>query len=193
MAVCQWESQVRFPFFYLDSSHAIRSGDIKIEQISRKHLKKFPQTFEPILDQMRTNSLNDNLYYEKLIWLKTKQKISSLITMETFNPILLNHSSNTTFLFGKGLPHDTSNMVFWNENVDFKLYNAAAMLISNAECIIADADFFALSVGRELQKYISSICTLIVSTSNTNTPKIDRTYIECKLSSIELVRHLSFL
>ena len=67
------------------------------------------------------------------------------------------------------------------------------MLISNAECIIADADFFALSVGRELQKYISSICTLIVSTSNTNTPKIDRTYIECKLSSIELVRHLSFL
>lgn len=188
-----WESKVRFPFVYLDSSHAIRSGDIKIEQISRKYLKKSPQTFERILDQMKSNSLNDNLYYEKLVWLKSKQKISSLITMETFNPILLNNSSNTTFLFGKGLPHDPSNMVFWNENVDFKLYNAAAMLISNAKCIIADADFFALSVGRELQKYISSICTLIVSTSNTNTPKIDGTYIKCKLSSIELVRHLSFL
>lgn len=193
MIVFLWESKVRFPFVYLDSSHAIRSGDIKIEQISRKHLKKSPQTFERILDQMKSNSLNDNLYYEKLVWLKSKQKISSLITMETFNPILLNNSSNTTFLFGKGLPHDPSNMVFWNENVDFKLYNAAAMLISNAKCIIADADFFALSVGRELQKYISSICTLIVSTSNTNTPKIDGTYIKCKLSSIELVRHLSFL
>lgn len=193
MIVFLWESKVRFPFVYLDSSHAIRSEDIKIEQISRKHLKKSPQTFERILDQMKSNSLNDNLYYEKLVWLKSKQKISSLITMETFNPILLNNSSNTTFLFGKGLPHDPSNMVFWNENVDFKLYNAAAMLISNAKCIIADADFFALSVGRELQKYISSICTLIVSTSNTNTPKIDGTYIKCKLSSIELVRHLSFL
>ena len=193
MVVCHWESQVRFPFVYLDSSHIIRSGEMEIKQMTRKQLRKTHQTFERIFAQMKLNSLNANLYYEKLVFLKAQQKLSTLITMETFNPIVLDNALNTIFLFGKALSHNYNNIVFWGENVNFNLYNAAAMSISNAECIIADADFFTLSVGRELQKYISSTCTLIVSTSNTNMPKIDGTYIECELPSIELVHHLSFL
>lgn len=189
----QWKSQIKFPFVYLDSSHIIRSGNLNIERISRKFIKKYPQTSQQILYQLESDSINDNLYYEKLAELKRQGKISSLITMETFNPILLKNASNTVFLFGKAIPHEYSNMVFWNENVDFRLYNTAAMLISNAKCIIADADFFTLSVGTELQKYVPSECTLIVSASSINISKIDGNYMKCGLPSMDIIHYLSFL
>lgn len=188
-----WEKQIQFPFVYLDSSHIMRSGNSKIEQISRKFLKKYPQISKQILSQIELSSLKDNLYYEKLIRLKKQKKISYLITMEAFNPILIQDSIDTIFLFGKVFQNKFDHITFWGDEIDFKLYNTAAMLIANAECVIADADFFKLSIGKKLREYIPSRCAFMISASSTSLPKSDSDYIECDLPSKEMISYLFFL
>lgn len=165
-----------YPFVYLDSSFLQRTNNRNAQKLSRNLLIKNPLRFKSILDDLIAASKDDAPYYDAIIELQKKGVISNVITFEALNPALALRSPSVISLFGNifytlsttnsQLSDSYSDLVLWGENVNSKKYFSAAMIIMNSQCVVADAEFMSLSVGKGLVQYITSSCTFYVVCAN---------------------------
>lgn len=164
---------IKFPFVYLDSSTLLRSSEITIESFTRKQAIKHPQEFLKELNQLKEMSQKYKQYYKDIVLLQRCKIISTLITYETINEVILNNNMDQIALFGTiqdlnlcltflQQDNETKELILWGEAVDIKTYNQAALSIAQAECVVVDPYFMELSVGKSLINYISSTCKIIL-------------------------------
>lgn len=151
------------------------------------------------LEKLKTYSQYDSKYYEQLKILQKEHKISSLITYETVNEAICNDSTNQITLFGtlkhlqdNAFKKDNKNkLILWEDNVDIRIYNQAALIITQANCIIADPCFFKVSVGISLINYISTKCKLIVLGNEIINIPCDTCDTKYLISPHDFIEHLS--
>ena len=164
--------------------------------------KKHPERCKKILNEMQLASQEDNEYYKQIEGLQQKGRLSTFITMETLNSSIQVERPNQIALFGTlnnskliytSNQHDwdLEGVVLWEESVDFKTFNKAAIAIANAECIIADAAFFQVSTGKSLAEYIMTGCHFLIASSDVKEIGIEGNYILCELSPNDLIKYLS--
>lgn len=67
--------------------------------------------------------------------------------------------------------------------MDFETFNKAAITIANAQCIIADAAFFRVSVGRSLAEYIMTGWPFLTASADVKEIEIEGNYILCEFPS----------
>lgn len=200
MKVFQWQSKITYPFTYLDSSYVLRSQKFNTEIITREFYKKHPEQCKKILKEIQLESQEDNDYYEQIEELQLKGRLSTLVTMETFNYDIQGKRPNQIALFGSlnnskqldiSYGWDLEGVVLWEESVDFKTFSKAAIAIANAECIIADAAFFRVSVGKSLAEYIMTGCNFIIASTDLKEIEIEGNYILCELPPNDVIKYLS--
>lgn len=187
-----------FPFVYLDSSYLYRTNNSVAQKLSRTMLTKNPKRFRFLLEEITAAAKADYPYYDGVMCLLRKKLISTLVTYEATNPALATCSNKIIQLFGRisadefivpSRPFElVDDVVLWGEEVKTKTYYAAAMAIAESTCIVADANFFSLSVGIDLAKYIKSDCVLILLSSNQPESVLGGNYIDCKLPPKEFIR-----
>lgn len=197
-----WQSEIIYPFIYLDSSFALRSQEINTEILTRKFSKKHPERCKKIFKELQLESQKDNDYYKQIEELQRNGRLSTFITMETLNSFVQVNRPNQITLFGtvnNSGQIDISNqqdwnfesVVLWGESVDFKTFNKAAIAIANAECIIADAAFFRISAGKSLAEYITTGCHFLIASTDVKKIEIEGNYLQCELLPNDLIKYLS--
>lgn len=200
--VLQWQSEIVYPFIYLDSSFILRSQEINTEILTRKFSRKNPEKCKKILKELQLESQNDNDYYKKIDQLQQNGRLSTFITMETLNSYVQVSRPNQIALFGtvnnpaqinitNQQDWNLENTVLWEESVDFKTFNKAAIAIANAKCVIADAAFFQISAGRSLAEYITTGCHFLIASTDIKKIKMGSNYLQCELPPKVLIEYLS--
>ena len=164
--------ELTFPFVYLDSSFLHRTNNVAVQKLTRNLLTKNSQRFHALLDELIVASKADYSYYERIIHLQQENVISTVVTYEALNSALAVHSPSVISLFGNinnTLPisslrpsYSFEDLVLWDENVKVKPYIAAAIAILNSSCVVADAAFLSLSIGRSLAQYVTSDCVFCI-------------------------------
>lgn len=198
-----WQSKISYPFVYLDSSSILRDCAFHKEEYTRQAFKRNPVKFYSMLKNAQQVSLKDNKYYDTISTLLLNQRISMLITMETLSPCVLSDDKRVIHLFGeisstsKGnnsldeFKHkEIDNLVLWNESTEIKKYNNAAMTLVNANCVVADASFFQVSIGISLADYIRSETPIIISAIERVEINIGDNYTMCGLPPNEMIKCL---
>lgn len=189
-----------FPFVYLDSSYLYRANSSVAQKLTRTTLAKNPRRFCMLLEEVVDAAKADYRYYDGVISLQRKKIISTLVTYEATNPALTACSKEIIQLFGRISVDDfiassrqlefADDVVLWGETVKTNTYYAAATAIADSTCIVADANFFSLTVGWDLANYIKSDCVFILLSSNKPERFLGENYIDCKLSPKEFIQLL---
>lgn len=158
---------LKYPFVYLDSSFLLRSNKYHSQIFNRKYANKHNESFLSTLNKLKADSDVDSEFYNQIMYLQQVNIISTLITYETCNRILFNNSFKQVSLFGSVIRATESidcndGLILWDEEVNYKNYNTAAISIAEATCIVADPIFFEINVGKALSQYISINCKVIL-------------------------------
>lgn len=184
------DQKINCPLVYLDSSNILRTPKSNLEFLTRQFAAKYPQKFHDTLAKIKTSSEYDNEYYWQINELLHQGKIFTLITLETANEMILKHNSQIIALLGKMQTSEEDNLVLWGENVAIKTYHRAAMSIVNALCIVADVNFFKISVGRSLLKYVPTECGFYILSTETVRPPMETDYVVCELTPKKFIQQL---
>lgn len=160
--------KLQYPFVFVDSSHAFRTSCNNVKKLTRKLMKKAPQSFWSLIEEIENSSSEDTPYYEQIILLQKKGVISSLITCEAANQILIDSPTDVIHVFGtinslrsrnKDLnKSELSDLVLWGENVHYKTYAMATKALLNASCIVADKTILSLQIGQLLLQHTTHRC-----------------------------------
>lgn len=182
-----------YPFVYLDSSSILRTSATDFKFLTRKIAVKRPNAFQKSLENIHDLAQADAAYYRQLIALQQHSVISKLITFETVNEFVQLHIPNQITLFGKVQNWDIhsfqcknkarlDDVILWEETVNIKLYNQAALSLVDANCVVTDADFLKVAVGQSLTKYITEPCKMIILSTKADRFSINTDFTVCKLS-----------
>ncbi len=164
--------KLQYPFVFVDSSHSFRTSNTNIEKLTRGLLKKAPQKFWSLIEDIENSGREDTLYYERIIQLQKQGAISSLITCEAVNQRIIDSRTDVIHLFGtinsmsmflsdKDLRKaEAPNLVLWGENVCYKTYIRATNAILNASCIVADRTILSLQIGQLLLEHTTQHCPI---------------------------------
>lgn len=162
--------KLQYPFVFVDSSHALRTSNTNIEKLTRGLMKKAPQKFWSLINDVENSGREDTPYYEQIIQLQKKGIISTLITCEAINQRIIDSQTDVIHLFGAvnsiclsnkepcktGLP----DLVLWGENVCYKTYIRATNALLNASCIVADKTIISLQIGQLLLEHTTQHCPI---------------------------------
>lgn len=164
--------KLQYPFVFVDSSHAFRIGDTNIKKLTRSLLKKAPQKFLSLIEDIENSGREDTLYYERIIQLQKQGIISSLITCEAVNQRIIDSKTDVIHLFGtinsmsiclcdNNLRKDeVPDLVLWGENVCYKTYIRATNAVLNASCIVVDGTILSLQIGQLLLEHTTQHCPI---------------------------------
>ena len=162
--------KLQYPFVFVDSSHAFRTSSTNIEKLTRGLLKKAPQKFWSLIEDIEKSGREDTLYYERIIQLQKQGVISSLITCEAINQRIIDGQTDVIHLFGtinsmclsdKDIcKAETPDLVLWGENVYYKTYIRATDALLNASCIVADKTILSLQIGQLLLEHTTQHCPI---------------------------------
>ena len=162
--------KLQYPFVFVDSSHAFRTSNANIEKMTRGLMKKAPQKFWSLIDDIENSGREDAAYYEQIIQLQKKGVISTLITCEAVNQRIIDSKTDVIHIFGtvnnmcfndkEPCKTGLSNLVFWGENVSFKTYIRATNVLLNASCVVADRTILSLQIGQLLLDHTTQHCSI---------------------------------
>lgn len=160
--------ELQYPFVFVDSSHALRRKGNCIEKLTRRLVKKTPQRFFAIIEELETSSSEDTLYYEQIIQLQRKGVISTLITCEAVNRRIVDSTTDIIHIFGtinsmclrsKAVNDSSlSDLVLWGENVQDKTYNKIANVLLSASCVVVDETIMSLQIGKLISQHTKRYC-----------------------------------
>lgn len=161
---------LQYPFVFVDSSHAFRTNSSNIEKVTRSLLKKAPQRFWSLIQEIKNSGCEDSQYYEQIIRLQKRGMISTLITCEAVNQRLIDGSTDVIHLFGTinsactkdeiAQKNELPDVVLWGENVRYKTYIKATNALINASCIVADKTILSLQIGQLLLQHTTHHCPI---------------------------------
>ena len=157
-------SNLKYPFLYLDRSYIFRSNVPELQVLTRKLLLHHPDKFKKIIEEIRDLAECETSYYQQISALQQAGIISTLITFEVFHKCIIPASSNVIPLFGQYSTQSSPppKITLWGENIRSNRYLRASTALLDAHCIVADVDFFELTIGKELQRYITKDKTLFI-------------------------------
>ena len=191
--------KLQYPFVFVDSSHAFRTSNTNIEKLTRGLMKKAPQKFWALINDVEKSGREDTPYYEQIIQLQKKGIISTLITCEAINQRIIDSQTDVIHLFGAansmclsdkepykiGLP----DLVLWGENVCYKTYIRATNALLNASCIVVDKTIISLQIGQLLLEHTTQHCPIYFLSHR----KKGGNHTEYELPPKQFIQQLAFL
>lgn len=160
--------KLQLPFVFIDSSHAFRANNSNVTKLTRSLIKKAPQRFWSLLNEIESYGREDTSYYEQIVQLQKEGVISTLITCEATNQKLIESSTDVIYLLGtinsmhscnKNLRKtELSELVLWGENIHYKTYIKATNALLDASCIVADKAILSLQIGQLLLLHTTQHC-----------------------------------
>lgn len=191
--------KLKYPFVFVESSHAFRTNNTNIEKLTRGLLKKTPQKFWSLINDVENSGREDTPYYEQIIQLQKKGLISTLITCETINQKIIDSQTDVIHLFGAANsmclsdkePCKTglSNLVLWGENVSYKTYVRATNALLNASCIVVDKTIISLQIGQLLLEHTTQHCPIYFLSDR----KKGGNHTEYELPPKQFIQQLAFV
>lgn len=159
---------LQYPFVFVDGSHVFRTGNVIIQKLTRNLLKKDPQQFWALIDEIENYGREDSLYYDQIIQLQKRGIISSLITCEAVNQRIIDSQTDVIHIFGAinsiclrdkdRHKSELPDLVLWGENMNYKTYIRATNALLSASCIVADKSVLSLQIGQLLLEHTTQHC-----------------------------------